>query len=206
MKNDIFLYGAGGHAKVIIDTLLLNGYNVKGIFDDKKIKGSFVNSIPVLGPFRQLHWNSKDYMILSIGNNAIRQQLSNELQTNFINTFHPNAYISNSITIGLGTVVMSGVSINTDVFIGKHAIINTNASIDHDCFIDDFVHISPNACLSGCVSVGSGTHIGAGSVVIPGIKIGKWAIIGAGSVVIANVPDYAVVVGNPGKIIKYTNE
>jgi acetyltransferase-like isoleucine patch superfamily enzyme len=52
------------------------------------------------------------------------------------------------------------------------------------------------------VYIGEGAHIGAGSVVIQGIKIGKWSTIGAGTVVIKDVPDYATVVGNPGKTIK----
>jgi acetyltransferase EpsM len=45
--------------------------------------------------------------------------------------------------------------------------------------------------------------IGIGAILIPGITIGKWVTIGAGTVVLSDVPDYAVVVGNPGKIIKY---
>jgi acetyltransferase-like isoleucine patch superfamily enzyme len=53
------------------------------------------------------------------------------------------------------------------------------------------------------VIVGEGTHIGAGATVIPNIKIGKWCTIGAGSVILKDVPDYAVIYGNPGKVIKY---
>jgi acetyltransferase EpsM len=53
------------------------------------------------------------------------------------------------------------------------------------------------------VKVGEGTHIGIGSSVIQGITIGKWVTIGAGAVIIRDIPDFAVVVGNPGKIIKY---
>ena len=53
--------------------------------------------------------------------------------------------------------------------------------------------------------MGEGTHIGAGATIIPNLKIGKWATIGAGAVVIKDVPDYAVVVGNPGRIIKIGN-
>ena len=45
--------------------------------------------------------------------------------------------------------------------------------------------------------------IGIGAVIIQGIKIGKWAIIGAGAVIVNDIPDYAMVVGVPGKIIKY---
>lgn len=85
-------------------------------------------------------------------------------------------------------------------------IVNTGASVDHDCKIDDFVHISPRATLCGNVIVGEGTQVGAASVIIPGIKIGKWCTIGAGTVIIRDVPDYAVVVGNPGKVIKFNNQ
>jgi acetyltransferase EpsM len=48
--------------------------------------------------------------------------------------------------------------------------------------------------------------IGAGATVTPGIKIGKWALVGAGAVIIENIPDHAVVVGNPGRIIRYTTQ
>jgi len=53
------------------------------------------------------------------------------------------------------------------------------------------------------VFIGEGTHVGIGASIIQGIKIGKWATIGAGAVVIRDVPDYAVVVGSPARIIKY---
>jgi len=85
-------------------------------------------------------------------------------------------------------------------------IINTNASVDHDCKIHDFAHISPQVGLAGGVEIGEGTHIGIGACIIQNITIGKWATIGAGTVVLKNVPDYAVVVGNPGKIIKYNEK
>jgi acetyltransferase EpsM len=75
--------------------------------------------------------------------------------------------------------------------------------VDHDCELGNFVHVSPNVALAGNVKVGEGTHLGIGSCVIQGIIIGKWATIGAGTVVITDVPDHAVIVGNPGRIIKY---
>jgi acetyltransferase-like isoleucine patch superfamily enzyme len=60
--------------------------------------------------------------------------------------------------------------------------------------------------LAGNVTVGEGSHVGIGASVIQGVVIGKWTVIGAGAVVLNDVPDYAVVVGNPGKIIKVNNK
>jgi acetyltransferase EpsM len=68
--------------------------------------------------------------------------------------------------------------------------------------VADFVHISPNAALAGNVKVGEGTQVGIGACVMQNITIGKWATIGAGAVIIRDVPDYAVVVGNPGRIVR----
>ena len=65
------------------------------------------------------------------------------------------------------------------------------------------MHISLNASLASGVSVGVGTHIGSNAVLIPCVKIGKWVVVAAGEVILRNIPDYAVVVGNPGKKIKY---
>ncbi|MBX9807224.1 MAG: acetyltransferase, partial [Flavobacteriaceae bacterium] len=55
----------------------------------------------------------------------------------------------------------------------------------------------------GNVTIGEGAHIGIGATIIQGITIGKWAVIGAGAVIIENIPDNVVVVGVPGKIIKF---
>ncbi len=73
--------------------------------------------------------------------------------------------------------------------------------MEYDCELEDYVHVSPKAVLAGNVKVGEGTHIGVAAVVIPGVKIVKWCTIGAGSVIIRDVPDFAVVLGNPGRVI-----
>ena len=91
-------------------------------------------------------------------------------------------------------------------FAEEFCIINSGAVVEHDVRLGDFVHIAPNAVLTGNVTIDEGTQVGTGASVIPGIKIGKWASIGAGAVIIEDVPDFAVLVGNPGKIIKYLDE
>jgi len=45
--------------------------------------------------------------------------------------------------------------------------------------------------------------VGAGSTILPGVTVGKYAIVGAASVVTKDVPDYAVAVGNPARVIRY---
>lgn len=201
MENNILLYGASGHGKVIVDILLANSVNIIAIIDDHP-KFEHVLGIPVVFS-SEFDLSTIQNMIISIGNNRVRQTISGQIKVNYPTAIHPTALLSKSVVVGEGTVIMAGAVLNPEVSIGKHAIVNTGAIIDHDCVIDDFAHISPGASLAGNVKVGEGTHIGIGATVIQGITIGKWATIGAGAVIIKDVPDFAVVVGNPGKIIKY---
>ena len=197
------IYGASGHGKVIIDIVKSVNGNITSVYDDNK-DISHVYGYPVTHVLNDeiLHRGT----ILAIGNNAIRKSVAEKFEGDFSNAIiHRSAIISPSVEIGIGTAVMANASVNADVTIGSHCIINTGAVVEHDCNLSDYVHISPNSALAGNVEVGEGTHIGIGAVVIPGIKIGAWVKIGAGAVIINDIPDFAVVVGNPGKIIKYTN-
>lgn len=200
MENKIVLFGASGHCKVVIDILQSNDEVVEAIIDDNpklvELLGISVFHSTEFTPIV----NQKS--IVTIGDNAIRKKIVQRIGGDFHRAIHPHAIISKFASLGEGIVIAPGVIINADVTIGKHCIINTAAIVEHDCVIEDYVHLSPNSALAGGVSVGEGTHIGIGAKVIQGIKIGKWATIGAGAVIIKDVPDFAVVVGNPGKIIK----
>src|SRR5690606_29979344 len=198
----VYLIGASGHAKVIIEILEKQGLHIGGLQDANPAIKTLVGH-EVHQELPTVFDANEDEVIISIGNNKTRKRLAESFEYSYISAIYPKANISNRATIGKGTVIMAGVTINADVEIGKHAIINTNASIDHDCIVGDYAHISPNAALAGDVKVGEGTHIGIGASVIQGISIGKWAVIGAGAVIIRDVPDFAVVVGNPGKLIKF---
>jgi sugar O-acyltransferase (sialic acid O-acetyltransferase NeuD family) len=199
--SDIYLYGASGHAKVVHSIVKLNALNIISYIDDNKDLNYF-NGYEVVHDFQNLNISS-NAIFISIGNNFIRQLIASKLFSKSPTLVHPFTFIDSQSTIGIGSVVMANVSINSDVKIGSFCIINTNSSIDHDCLISDFVHISPNVALAGNVEIGEGSNIGIGSSVIQGIKIGKWVTIGAGAVIINNIPDYAVVVGNPGRVIKF---
>ncbi len=196
----MILYGASGHAKVIIEILEKQGIPITGLVDAnpavQTLLGYRVNQL-------LSDLDADEQVIISIGNNAIRKKIATEIGQGFGTAVHPSANISSRTEIGEGTVMMAGVSVNSSTVVGKHVILNTNCLIDHDGVIGDYVHISPNAALAGNVTVCEGTHIGIGACVIQGINIGKWATIGAGAVIIKDVPDYALVVGNPARIIEY---
>ena len=195
-KLKMYLYGASGHAKVIMDILEANQIKIDGLIDDNPE----INEL--LGyPVFHKH-DDFSPLIISIGNNQIRRMIADKMDGEFGIAVHPSAIVSYKATIDVGTVVMQGAIIQSCAKIGKHCIINTGASVDHECIIGDFVHISPHATLCGNVQVGEGSWIAAGSVVLPGVKIGKWSVIGAGSVVAKDIPDGVLAVGNRCKVLK----
>lgn len=197
MFDEITLYGAGGHCRVVVDLMEENGMKISQIVDDDPKETNY-KGIPIHRP-----QNEYNNVLITIGDCHIRKRISNKIKVRkYLKVIHPNAYLAKSVSLGLGTVVMAGATIQTDAKIGAHCIINTNASIDHNCFINDYVHISPGATICGECEIGECSWIGAGAVIIQCIKIGKNCIIGAGSVIINDIPDNAIVVGNPGKIMK----
>tara|TARA_Y100000385_G_C12790372_1_gene507365 strand:+ start:47 stop:643 length:597 start_codon:yes stop_codon:yes gene_type:complete len=194
----IQLYGAGGHAYSIIELVRsLKVYLPVQVVDDNPKLASIIG-VPVL--------SSKDIlpdipMIISVGNNIIRKQISEKNNLEFPSFIHDSVVLYPSSKIGVGSVVFPNCVIDADVSLGDFCIVNNNATVSHNVFVESFVHISIQASVAGGVSIGEGSLIGAGSVILPNIKIGKWATIGAGAIVTKDVPDHAVVYGNPARII-----
>ena len=197
--TEMIIYGAGGHAKVVFDSLLSQEIELKAIFDDNTSVNSFMGYEVITPYLSSLFANEK--IIIAIGSNKTRHELSKSVKHAFGSTIHKTAFLAVNSEVNQGTMVLSKSVIQTESQIGKHTIINTGAIVEHDCIIEDFVHIGPGAVICGNVKVGTGAFIGANATILPGISIGKWAIIGAGSVVMMDVADGSKLAGNPAKVI-----
>jgi len=143
-----------------------------------------------------------------------------------------NAQVREGAIVGKECIVGKNAYIDTGVKIGKRVKIGNNVSVFKGSVVHDCVFLGPHCCLlndkvprsvnpdgglkgdkdwkiSG-VTVNEGASIGAGSVLLPGVCVGEWAMVGAGSVVTKDVPDFALVYGNPavihGKVDKSGNK
>lgn len=200
-KNKVYLYGASGHAKVVMDIARLAYYEVPCLIDDNPQINDLVG-LPVVHTADGL-----SPIIVTIGDCHIRRKIVENLgNCEYLTVVHPNAVKAKSVSIGYGTVVMAGAIMNPFVKVGNHCIINTGASLDHDVKVGDFVHIAPHCTICGESEIGDETWVGAGTTVIQGIHIGKNCFIGAGSVVVKDIPDNSLSYGNPAKIVKVINK
>jgi len=200
--TELYIYGASGHGKVVLDVAIRLGYKVKGFIDDDETKIELLK-LPV-NRLSEIN-NVGVEIALGIGNNKIRELVYNKIMESGLkirNLIDQSAVISQYATLNNGTVIFPNSVVNNSAYIGKGCIINTGAIIEHDCIVDDFAHISPNASLAGGVKVGKYSQIGIGACVKQNITIGSNVIVGAGAVIVKDIPDNVIVVGNPGRIIK----
>jgi sugar O-acyltransferase (sialic acid O-acetyltransferase NeuD family) len=114
----------------------------------------------------------------------------------------PTAVTPGAFAPGPGSYINAGCTIGSAGCFGEFTFVNRGASICHHAQFDRFVSIGPGAVLAGQVHVGKGSVIGAGAVVLPGLRIGANAVVGAGAVVTKDVPDHAMAMGNPARIVK----
>jgi sugar O-acyltransferase (sialic acid O-acetyltransferase NeuD family) len=196
MDNAIFLFGASGHAKVVIDILERERkYLISCIIDDNPaLKGKTLSGYTIRGNREEITAGDNVPLkaVVAIGDNVIRRRIGEWLEERnirLVHTVHPSAQIGLDATIGDGTVVMANVVVNPAATVGRNVILNTGVTVDHDCIVADDVHIAPGSTLCGSVRIGRGSFIGAGSTVIQNITIGSNVFIGAGTVVVKDIPD-----------------
>lgn len=104
--------------------------------------------------------------------------------------------IGNRVTLKSGVQLWAGTKVEDDVFIGPNVTFTNDLFPRSKQYPEQF---------SG-VLLKTGCSIGANATILPGVTIGKKAMVGAGSVVTKDVPDFAVVVGNPAKLIRYIDK
>lgn len=212
MTRDVVIYGTGGHAREIHQTVedvnqASPRFRFIGWLDDgANMTGRQFHGAPVVGGLDWLLSNPKIGVLMGIGSPAARCQVVGRLERiarlTFPTLIHPLAWVGNRVQIGEGTIVCAGTRLTTDVRIGRHVLLNTGCIVSHDCEIDDFGTIAPGVRVSGGVSVGEGADLGTGSTIIQGVHIGRWSVIGAGAVVIRDIPTNVTAVGVPAQVIK----
>lgn len=133
------------------------------------------------------------------------------------------SHIQKNAKIGENCTLGQNVNVGSNVLIGNYVKIQNNVSIYEGVTLEDFVFCGPscvftNILLPRCEFPQKGSEfyektlvkksasIGANSTIVCGNNIGAYSIVGAGAVVTKDVPDYALVVGNPAKIVGWVNE
>jgi sugar O-acyltransferase (sialic acid O-acetyltransferase NeuD family) len=201
--DQILLYGASGHAKVVLDALIELGIAYERISvadDDSQMTGAAILGSRIQHAPDVCNGAMNCSFHVAIGDARIRKKIFDKLQSlgaSPLTIAHPGAIISRFAVVGVGTFIAARAIVGPSSTIGIGSIVNHSAVVDHDCSVGDFTHIAPSATLGGNVRIGSWVLVGAGAVVLRGLSIGDGSIIGAGAVVMKDVPPNETWIGIP---------
>jgi sugar O-acyltransferase (sialic acid O-acetyltransferase NeuD family) len=194
-KENIILIGAGGHALSCIDVIEQeNKYNIHGLVGLKDEVGKKISGYDVIATQDELVNLSKDFRYAFVSIGQIRNvKLRIDLYESVLNTgfkipsiISPQSFISRTVQIGEGTIIMNGVILNSGVRIGNNCIINSKALIEHGAQVADHCHISTGAILNGDCVVESKSFIGSGAIVKHGVTIKTSSFVNMGQIVTKN--------------------
>ncbi len=120
----------------------------------------------------------------------------------FACSISPHVEIGDYSSFGNRCVIQGGVIIGSDVMMGPDVKIYTR---NHNMLdISRPMRLQGDSFSSVCI--GDDVWLACNVVILPGVKVGSHAVIGAGTIVVHDVPDYAVLVGNPGKVVKFRGQ
>lgn len=192
------LIGAGGHGRVLLETLEQQRPGVVvGILDSRPGLKQ-VAEVPVLGGdemlprLKDLHFT---HFVIGVGSSQpcrVRAELylaARKAGLEPLGVVHPQAFVSHQSEMAAGCQIMARAVVNTGVRLGGHVLVNSGAIVEHDAVIGAHSLIGSGAVLGGGVQVGERTLIGAGAVVRQGIRLGARVMIGEGAIVKQDVPD-----------------
>jgi UDP-2-acetamido-3-amino-2,3-dideoxy-glucuronate N-acetyltransferase len=133
------------------------------------------------------------------------------------------SHVQSGARIGTNCVLGQNVNVGNNVTIGNFVKIQNNVSVYEGVTLEDYVFCGPSMVFTNILDprskypqvgaqyyintlVKEGASLGANSTIVCGHSIGRFAFVGAGAVVTKDVPDFALVVGNPGRIVGWMSE
>lgn len=155
---------------------------------DTQLLHKFNLALPLTDEYFSL---MKELFYNQIGENSV---VNNQLTV----VLPKNVKIGSGVTVMNGALMMAagGITIEDKVMIAANVQLISN---NHDPYDRQILTCKP-------VLIKYGAWVGAGATILPGVTVGKYAIIGANSVVNKDIPDYAVAVGSPAKVVKYLDK
>lgn len=185
-----------------------SGLRCAGFLNDYEPPGSLINRYCVLGPFAfwhsfppQTRFIAPLHKAKEMVGRATRIRGLGIPRERWATVIDPQTFMEDDVTYGTAFHAEPYARVMSGARLGDHVSLRCGCHVGHDCNVEDFVLLGTNAVLSGYATVCEGAHIAPGAQVLNGIRIGRYSVIGLGAVVIKDVPDGAIIAGNPARVI-----
>jgi sugar O-acyltransferase (sialic acid O-acetyltransferase NeuD family) len=210
---ELMIFGGPGSGTVVAQTVrrLAAGerpIHLAGFLNDVLPIGEDIAGTRVIGPFDSWREASDRVIFVAPLHKAKSMQRRAERisklgipEERWATIIDPAAVVADGAAIGCGSFVSSFAVVDAGVRLGRHVSLWPAAQIAHDGVVEDYVFAGRGSLVSGRCQIGCGAHLGPGAIVLEDLRVGSYAVVGAGAVVIRDVPDHAIVAGNPARII-----
>ena len=203
--TDIFIVGAGGLGREVLDTVRqLPQYKILGFIDENLKMGTIVNGVEVVGRNDDLAKISGEvHAVLAVGSSVARRRIVTYFgdAVNWCSVVHPSVIVSPFATLGMGIVVQAYCIMAANSRIGDFVVMNAHSGVGHDAKIGEYTSVMSYCDVAGEASLGSDCFMGSGAKVLPSINVSNGAYLCAGSVVLRDVQQGVKVLGNPARVI-----
>jgi acetyltransferase EpsM len=177
-----------------------------GFLNDSAAPGSTLEGIPVLGPFER--WHECPAAAAFISAIPAPKEAWQRLRRitglgipadRWASVIHPAACVDAGAALGPGSFVGPFAVVEPGVRGGAHLCLRGGCYVSHDATLGDYVFVGPNATVLSRATIGEGAHIGPNAACIARVSVGRYAVVGIGAAVVRDVPEFAVVAGNPAR-------
>ena len=200
MLTDVILVSSGIHGREMVEIIRRTGsYRLLGIIRGEETdEQTSPDGVPVLGGPSALSRFSDAALMHDNWTKLENIDISERL----VSLIDPTAFVHPSAVIGRGSVIYPNCFIGVEAVLGKSCFLLSGAVVNHNCTVGNHVVMATGAHLAGNVKVDDSVYIGQDATIRQYITVGKNVLIGMGAVVVKPVPDNAVMVGNPARLLR----
>jgi UDP-3-O-[3-hydroxymyristoyl] glucosamine N-acyltransferase len=184
-----------------------------GFLNDFEEAGGLLAGAMVLGPFSSWsHLPSSTRFLAPLHKAKMMRQRASLIRAlgvppaRWANAIDPAAHIGDSTLQGSGIWAQAGSSVMPTASVAGHVALRSGCHVSHDCVVEEFASVGLGTILCGYSRVREGAYLAPGALVRDRITVGRYSVVGIGAVVVSDVPDAAIVAGNPARVIGRVDE
>jgi len=185
----------GGFGKEMLD-YLSDTFSADSGYEFERIQDLFPDDELIVKP--------DEVFVVANGDPAAKARLSKKIEQaggQLLSVIHPTCYVAKTATIGPGVIMCPFAYVGPGAVLAPHVTMNVYCGCGHNARIGSYSVLSPYAAVAGAAELGEGVFLGSYAFVAPEKRVGNHSKLSAGAITHNDVPENALAVGNPARII-----